>query len=138
MINKLKENKKLVEMITVISLIVMVSFYIRYKLSSSIFLVITGSIILLIGFLIKDPETSLDKEEEPISNYVQLTIFSDEVLEPTIALEDVKKELEKKSLIVENNEIENKNKQVIDLENTNSYRFDELDKKIKKSKKVKA
>ena len=138
MINKLKENKKLVEMIAVISLIVMVSFYIIYKLSSSIFLVITGSIILLIGFLIKDPETSLDKEEEPISNYVQLTIFSDEVLEPTIALEDVKKELEKKSLIVENNEIENKNKQVIDLENTNSYRFDELDKKIKKSKKVKA
>jgi hypothetical protein len=138
MINKIKENKKLIERIAIISVIVLISFYIIYKLSSSLFMVITGSIILLIGALVKDPELS-NAENKEYSKLEQLTIFSDEVLEPSIALSDVKKEIEKQSSLVVEKEIElDKNMQVIDIENTNSYKFDELDKKIKKSKKVKA
>ena len=68
---------------------------------------------------------------------VQLSLFSDEILEPSISLSEVKKEIEKKSIVVEEKEIDN-NMNVIDIENTNSYKFDKLDKKIKKSKKVKA
>ena len=136
MIKKIKENKKMVEMIVVISILVLLSFYIIYKLSSSIFLVITGAIILLIGSLVKDPEIAEVKEEEN-SKLVQLSLFSDEILEPSISLSEVKKEIEKKSIVVEEKEIDN-NMNVIDIENTNSYKFDKLDKKIKKSKKVKA
>ena len=121
MLNKIKENKKSIKFVLLIALCVLVSFYIIYKLSNSLFMVITGAIILLIGSFIKDPEIKETKEE--LSNLEQLTIFSNEVLEPVI----VKPKKRKKKV-----------ETVIDIENTNSYKFDEVDKKIKKSKKVKA
>lgn len=136
MMDKIKNNKKLIKIISIITICILISFYIIYKLSSSLFMVITGSIILLIGSFIKDPELQ-DIKEEKTSRIEQLTIFSKEVLEPSIALSEVKREMEKKVLASQSEE-ENKNVQVIDIENTNSYKFDEIDKKIKKSRKVKA
>ena len=56
MMNKIKENKKAIKIALITAICILVSFYIIYKLSSSIFLVITGTIILLIGSLVKDPE----------------------------------------------------------------------------------
>ena len=137
MINKLK-NKRKIKMILVISICILISFYIIYKLSSSLFMVITGAIILLIGSFVKDPELS-DVKEEKTSKLEQLTIFSEEVLDPVIALSETN-EKKKEEIIVKTVEKKSrkKNKNIIDIENTNSYKFDELDKKIKKSKKVKA
>lgn len=120
MLNKIKENKKRIGFISLITLCVLVSFYIIYKLSSSLMLVITGAIILLIGSFIKDPEKMEQKKE--LNKLEQLTIFSEEVLEPAI----IKPKRTRKKATV------------INLEDTNSYKFDEVDKKIKKSKKVKA
>ena len=134
MIKKIKENKKMIKRVLLISLCVLVSFFIIYKLSSSVFMVITGSIILLIGAFVKDPELSLEKEET--TRVEKLSSFAEEVLEPAIALEEKKSKKEK--LVVATKQTRKRNNNVIDIENTNSYKFDELDKKIKKSKKLKA
>ena len=82
MINKIKENKNIIERILLISAIVLISFYIIYKLSNSLFMVITGSIILLIGSFVKDPE--IKESKKAYTKLEQLTIFSEEVLEPSI------------------------------------------------------
>ena len=129
------KNGSLTERILVITALVLLSFYIIYILSSSLFLIITGLLILLAGSFIKDPEVSEEKEMK-YSKLEQLTIFSKEVLEPSIILAETKKNNE--VLTIKETKKNNKNKQIIDIENTNSYKFDELDKKIKKSKKVKA
>lgn len=129
MLKMLKENKKTVKMVALVSICILVSFYIIYKLSSSIFMVITGSIILLIGLFVKDPEVAEIKDAKK-TKLEQLTIFSEEVLEPSILKND-------KVLAIEE-EQDVKEKTVIDIENTNSYKFDEIDKKISKSKKAKA
>ena len=135
MIKKIKENKKMVKRVLLIALCILVSFYIIYKLSSSIFMVVTGSIILLIGAFVKDPEIANVKEET--SKEEELTAFQEEVLEPVIALTETKNKKKARVAAVEKKP-RKKNKTVIDIENTNSYKFDEIDKKIKKSKKVKA
>ena len=130
MINKIKENKKIIKIALLTALCILVSFYIIYKLSSSLFMVITGTIILLVGFLVKDPENAENSEET--NKYNQLTIFSDEVLEPVII------DKPKEKVVATVKRTRKKSNNVIDLENTNPYKFDEIDKKIKKSKKVKA
>ena len=129
MLKMLKENKKTVKMVALVSICILVSFYIIYKLSSSIFMVITGSIILLIGLFVKDPEVAEIKDAKK-TKLEQLTIFSEEVLEPSILKND--------KVLATEEEQDVKEKTVIDIENTNSYKFDEIDKKISKSKKVKA
>lgn len=129
-------TKGLIKRVILISLCILVSFFIIYKLSSSLFMVITGLIILLVGAFIKDPELSESKEEP--SKLEQLSIFSKEVLEPAILLKENKTNKEKVVVATKNTRKKNKNKNIIDIENTNSYKFDELDKKIKKSKRVKA
>lgn len=130
MMNKIKENKKAIKIALITAICILVSFYIIYKLSSSIFLVITGTIILLIGSLVKDPEKLENKED--LNKLTQLTIFSDEVLEPAII------EKPKEEVVKAVKKTRKKSNNVIDLENTNPYKFDEIDKQIKKSKKVKA
>ena len=130
MMNKIKENKKAIKIALITAICILVSFYIIYKLSSSIFLVITGTIILLIGSLVKDPEKLENKEE--LNKLTQLTIFSDEVLEPAII------DKPKEEVVKAVKKTRKKSNNVIDLENTNPYKFDEIDKQIKKSKKVKA
>lgn len=130
MMNKIKENKKAIKIALITAICILVSFYIIYKLSSSIFLVITGTIILLIGSLVKDPEKLENKED--LNKLTQLTIFSDEVLEPTII------DKPKEEVVKAVKKTRKKSNNVIDLENTNPYKFDEIDKQIKKSKKVKA
>lgn len=128
--NKIKENKKAIKIALITAICILVSFYIIYKLSSSIFLVITGTIILLIGSLVKDPEKLENKED--LNKLTQLTIFSDEVLEPAII------DKPKEEVVKAVKKTRKKSNNVIDLENTNPYKFDEIDKQIKKSKKVKA
>ena len=88
MLNKLKSNEKLLELIMTIVFGVIASFYIVYKLSNSIFMVIVGLIILTFGYFMKDPEVK--KEEKSIE---QLTIFSEEVLAPSVIInkEKIKK-----------------------------------------------
>lgn len=130
MMNKIKENKKAIKIALITAICILVSFYIIYKLSSSIFLVITGTIILLIGSLVKDPEKLENKED--LNKLTQLTIFSDEVLEPAII------DKPKEEVVKAVKKTRKKSNNVIDLENTNPYKFDEIDKQIKKSKKVKA
>lgn len=126
----MKNNKKLIKMIIITTLCILASFYIIYKLSSSIFMVVSGAIILLIGLFVKDPEISKVKEET--NNLEQLTIFSNEVLEPAIINH-------KEKVVAVEKKRKKKASTVIDIENTNSYKFDEIDKKIRtKSKKVKA
>ena len=114
MINKIKENKKTIG-------IALVSFYIIYKFFNTLMLVLAGAIILVVGLFAKDPELKEQKVKK--TKLEQLTIFSDEVLEPAI----IKSKL--KSV---------ETKTVLDIEDTKSYNFDEVDKKIKKSKKAKA
>lgn len=128
--NKIKENKKTIKIALITAICILVSFYIIYKLSSSIFLVITGTIILLIGSLVKDPEKLENKED--LNKLTQLTIFSDEVLEPAII------DKPKEEVVKAVKKTRKKSNNVIDLENTNPYKFDEIDKQIKKSEKVKA
>ena len=129
MLKMIKENKKTVKMILLTSICILVSFYIIYKLSSSIFMVVTGSIILLIGLFVKDPEVSKIKDSKK-TKLEQLTIFSQEVLEPSI--------IKPKEVVAIEEEKEIKDKTVIDIENTNSYKFEKINKKMSKSKKVKA
>jgi len=88
MLNKLKENNKLIEFIMTIVFGVIGSFYIIYKLSNSIFMVIMGLIIIAFGYFMKDPEI---KEETCVE---KLTISSLEALKPSII---EKKEKIKKS-----------------------------------------
>ena len=64
MIKKIKENRKTIGLYLLVLVGIMISFFIIYKLSSSLFLVITGSIILLIASFIKDPEIKDVKNEE--------------------------------------------------------------------------
>lgn len=133
---KIKANHSLTEKILVITAIALVSFYVVYTLSNSIFMVVTGAIILLIGSFIKDPEKI--EEENKVSKLEQLTIFSEEVLEPSIIKAENKKEAVVVPTVIETKKRTRKSKTVIDIENTNSYKFDEIDKKIKKTKNVKA
>ena len=92
MLNKLKKKKKNVELIMAIVFGVISSLYIIYKLSSSIFTVLVGFAILSYGLKIKDPEVNDVKEKNHVE---QLTIFSEEVLEPSI-IKEVKKKVSKK------------------------------------------
>ncbi len=79
MLNKLKGNRKLLELIMSITFAVIGGFYIIYKISNSVFMVVIGLIILSIGFFTKDP--TLVEE----NNYVeQLTITEEEALKPSI------------------------------------------------------
>ena len=132
-----KNIGKTIGIVLLITLCILISFYIIYKLSNSLLMVIIGALILLIGSLVKDPELS-NIEEEKESKLEQLTAFSEEVLEPSIVEEkkSIKKEKNITATTVKKNK--KKNNTVLDIENTNSYKFDEVDKKIKKSKKVKA
>ena len=93
MLNKLKLNEKNVELIMAIVFGVIASLYIIYKISSSIFTVLVGFAILSYGLKIKDPEVNDAKEKNHVE---QLTIFSEEVLEPSI-IKEVKKKVSKKA-----------------------------------------
>ena len=64
-----------------------------FTLSSSIFTVLVGFAILSYGLKIKDPEVNDAKEKNHVE---QLTIFSEEVLEPSI-IKEVKKKVSKKA-----------------------------------------
>ena len=89
MFKKIKENDKYIEFVMSIVFGVIASFYIIYKLSNSLFMVVMGMIILSVGYFSKD---STLKEEKP--QVEQLTISSEEVIKPSII---IKKDKIKKS-----------------------------------------
>ena len=96
MLNRLKQklnlNDKLVELIMAVVFGSIGSLYIIYKLSNSIFTVLVGFAFITIGLKSKDPEEEVGK----VNNHVeQLTIFSEEVLEPSV-IKEVKKKVSKK------------------------------------------
>ena len=134
MIKKIKENKKAI-CISLLTLVgIMLSFFIIYKLSSSLFLIITGSIILLIASFIKDPEIKEVKNDE-LNNLNYLEIFSEGVLEPAI-LENCESIKEKHKKVARANS-KKKRSNTINIDNTASYKFDINHKKVKKTKKIK-
>lgn len=79
MLNKLKENRKLLELIMSIAFAIIGGLYIVYKISNSVFMVVAGLIILSIGYFTKDPAVN-----EENSFVEQLTITEEEVLKPSI------------------------------------------------------
>ena len=87
MLNKIKENEKLLELIMTIVFGVIATFYVIYKLSSSVFMVIAGLLIISFGYFMKDPSVKEDNKQR----VEQLTIFSEEVLEPNIIAKNNKK-----------------------------------------------
>lgn len=91
MFNKIKNNEKLVELIMAIAFGVLASFYIIYKISNSMFMVITGLLILSIGYFSKDPDTI----EENKTCVEPLVISSEEALKPNI-IKEAKKKTSKK------------------------------------------
>lgn len=80
MLNKFKLNEKNIELIMTIVFGTIGSLYVIYKISSSIFTVLIGFAILSFGLKMKDPEMGDNKQENHVE---QLTIFSEEVLEPS-------------------------------------------------------
>ena len=134
MLEKIKQNKKNIGIALLTILCILISFYIIYKLSSALLLVITGVFLLVIGSFIKDPEQLENKEA--VDNVTQLSIFSEEVLEPIIIENEKPKKRKKKEeiIIVEKKERKKKNKEVLDIENTDSYKLDNVP--IKKTKKA--
>ena len=92
LLNKLKENEKLIELIMTIVFGVIGSLYIIYKISNALFVVLLGFAFITFGYKMKDPETS---EVEETKHLEQLTIAKEEVTEPSI-IKEVKKKVSKK------------------------------------------
>ena len=90
MLNKLKENEKLLEFVMTIAFGTIASFYIIYKLSSSILMVALGLIFISIGYFTRDTEEVVETRTE------QLTIFSEEVVSPSIIVNNSKIKKSKK------------------------------------------
>lgn len=135
MLEKIKQNKKNFLIALLVLFGIAVSFYIIYKLSNAFLLVLAGVLLIIIGSFIKDPE-NLEEKEEP-ENATQLSLFSEEVLEPII-LEEEKKErvIREEEIIIlgKKKNKKRKNKEILDIENTNSYKFDKVS--MKKAKKA--
>lgn len=135
MLEKIKQNKKSILIALLVFIAIAFSFFIIYKLSNALLLVIAGVLLLIVGSFIKDPEKL--EVEEKMDNATQLSIFSEEVLEPII-LEEEKKEIinEDEEIILVNKKRNKrrKRKEILDIENTNSYNFDNVS--MKKAKKA--
>ena len=135
MLEKIKQNKKSILIALLVFIAIAFSFFIIYKISNALLLVIVGVLLLIIGSFIKDPEKL--EVEEKMDNATQLSIFSEEVLEPII-LEEEKKEIinEDEEIILVNKKRNKrrKRKEILDIENTNSYNFDNVS--MKKAKKA--
>ena len=135
MLEKIKQNKKSILIALLVFIAIAFSFFIIYKISNALLLVIAGVLLLIIGSFIKDPEKL--EVEEKMDNATQLSIFSEEVLEPII-LEEEKKEIinEDEEIILVNKKRNKrrKRKEILDIENTNSYNFDNVS--MKKAKKA--
>jgi len=135
MLKKIKQNKKNILIASVVLILVIISFYLIYKLSNAFLLVIIGVLLLIIGSFIKDPESI--EENEEIDNATQLSIFSEEVLEPIILEDTIEEKVvhEDEIIIIDNKKTKKrKNSEILDIENTNSYKFDNVS--MKKTKKA--
>ena len=135
MLEKIKQNKKNILIALLVFIAIAFSFFIIYKLSNALILVIIGVLLLIIGSFIKKPKKI--EEKEKIDNVTQLSLFSEEVLEPIILEGDNKEEvIEDEEIIIISNKKnrKRKNKEILDIENTNSYKFDKVS--MKKAKKA--
>lgn len=129
MIEMIKNNKKEIKIGLLITFCSLITFYIVYKLESTLFVIVAGAIMLLIGVIVKDPEKS--SEESNKEEYTQLTIFSEEVLAPV----EIKKNTKKTKAVASKKKTTKKTDTVIKIEDT---KIEEVEKTIKKSEKVKA
>lgn len=129
MIEMIKNNKKEIKIGLLITFCSLIAFYIVYKLESTLFVIVAGAIMLLVGVIVKDPEKN--SEESNKEKYTQLTIFSEEVLAPV----EIKKTTKKTKAVASKKKSTKKTDTVIKIEDT---KIEEVEKTIKKSEKVKA